>query len=260
MNNAPAPLPHEVSQRRQLGFVTCATDASVLARRLLASPCIASGQYMIDVHVGAASAAQAFNAAVARRPQPEWLVWVHQDVYLPPGWDTRFVSAIGEAELHFSRLAVVGLYGIAGAGAGAGAQALRAGHVLDRGHLLKEPSPLPCRVDSLDELLFAVRTDTCLTLDPALGFDFYATDLALTALGRGLDVAVVDACCEHWSATPRTDVPSHVVDRVSASGALFERKWAHLLPLDTPCFSIRRPGDVATQCRALGAASAPEAV
>jgi len=256
MNSDPSHLVPGVFQRRQLGFVTCATDALVLSRRLLASPCMASGEYMLDVHVGAASAAQAFNAAVARRPQPEWLVWVHQDVYLPPGWDTGFVSAIREAELHFSRLAVVGLYGIAGAGA----QALRAGHVMDRGHLLKEPSPLPCRVDSLDELLFAVRTDTCLTLDPALGFDFYATDLALTALGQGLDVAVVDACCEHWSATPRTDVPSHVVDRVSASGTLFERKWAQRLPLDTPCFSIRRLGDVATQSRALGAADVPDAV
>ena len=255
MNNEPALLTQQHSQPRQLGFVTCATDAAVLARRLLASPCIASGETMLDVHVGATSAAQAFNAALARRPQPEWLVWVHQDVYLPPGWDTRFVSAIRAAELHFSRLAVVGLYGIAGAGA----QALRAGHVLDRGHLLREPSPLPCRVDSLDELLFAVRSDTGLTLDPDLGFDFYATDLALTAFGRGLDVAVVDACCEHWSETPRTNVPRQVVDRVSASGALFERKWAHQLPLDTPCFSIRRLGDVATQCRALGAAAGPEA-
>ena len=44
MTNEPALVQQEVSRRStQLGFVTCATDASVLARRLLASPCIASG-------------------------------------------------------------------------------------------------------------------------------------------------------------------------------------------------------------------------
>lgn len=231
----------------ELGFVTCAGDAAVLTQRLLASPCIASGEYALEVYVGAASAAAAFNAEMGRRPQAEWLVWVHQDVFLPDGWDERFIAAIREAEVRFPRLAVAGVYGVTGAGA----QAVRFGHVVDRGQLLKEPAPLPARAESLDELLFAVRTDSGLTLDPALGFDFYATDVALTALDRGLDVAVVDACCEHWSATPRIMVPKSIVERVRAGGEVFERKWAHRLPLDTPCFSIGHAGDVAAQCRAL---------
>lgn len=235
------------SKSRNLSFVTCASDAAVLAQRLLASSCIAGGEYALEIYVGAASAAAAFNAEMGRRPQAEWLVWVHQDVFLPTGWDKHFIAAIREAEDRFPRLAVVGVYGVAGAGA----QSIRAGHVLDRGLLLKEPTPLPCRVESLDELLFAVRTDTSLTLDPALGFDFYGTDVALTALERGLDVVVVDACCEHWSTTPRIMFPTSIANRVSASGEIFERKWAHRLPLDTPCFSISKIGDVAIRCRAL---------
>lgn len=235
------------NKNQNLSFVTCASDAAVLAQRLLASPCIAGGEYALEIYVGAASAAAAFNAEMDRRPQAEWLVWVHQDVFLPAGWDKRFIAAIREAEDRFSRLTVVGVYGVAGAGA----QAVRAGHVLDRGLLLKEPTSLPCRVESLDELLFAVRTDTCLKLDPALGFDFYGTDVALAALERGLDVAVVDACCEHWSTMPKIMVPSSILDRMSASGEAFERKWAHRLPLDTPCFSIGKVGDVAIRCHAL---------
>lgn len=235
--------------RNKLAFVTCATDSNVLGRHLLASPCLKGRTYELAICFGVSSAAAAFNTEMARRPQAEWLVWVHQDVFLPPGWDERFVAAIREAEDRFSRLAVVGVYGVSGAGA----QAVRAGHVLDRGQSLKEPAALPARAESLDELLFAVRSDTGLMLDPALGFDFYATDVALTALERGLDVAVVDACCEHWSATPRIKVPKSIVDRVSASGEVFEKKWTHRLPLDTPCFSIGGIGDVATQCRALSA-------
>lgn len=247
MNIKSARLPRGYHNSRELCFVTCASDAAVLTQRLLASPCVAGGEYALEVYVGAASAAAAFNAEMGRHPRAEWLVWVHQDVFLPAGWDERFIAAIQEAGNRFSRLAVVGVYGVAGAGA----QAVRVGHVLDRGQLLKEPTPLPCRVESLDELLFAVRTDTCLMLDPALGFDFYGTDVALTALERGLDVTVVDACCEHWSATPPIMVPSSVVARVAASGKIFEQKWAHRLPLDTPCFSISKIGDVAIQCRAL---------
>ena len=86
-----------------------------------------------------------------------------------------------------------------------------------------------------------------LTLDPALGFDFYATDLVLQAQARGLDCAVVDAYCEHWSGTASLPqlVAERVRDRIAASGQVFERKWAHRLPLTTPCFDIRASGDVA---------------
>jgi len=241
-----------MATNQNLRFVTCASDQTVLTRRLLASPCIASGKYDLGIYVGAASAAAAFNTEMDRHPLSKWLVWVHQDVFLPLGWDERFVLAIREAELLFSSLAVVGLYGICGAGA----QAIRAGHVLDRGVLLKESTQMPCRVNSLDELLFAVRMDSCLRLDPALGFDFYATDVALKALDSGLDVAVLDVCCEHWSSTPRSMVSQNIVERVSASGEIFEHKWAHRLPLDTPCFSINQVGDIKKQCLALGKSNA----
>lgn len=228
-------------KNRVLSFVTCADDPAVLRRRLLASACMASGEYGQAVYVNATSAAAAFNAEMARVPAAEWLVWVHQDVFLPPDWDRRFVAAIREAQALFPKLAVVGVYGVAGAGAAA----RRAGHVLDRGTLLREATPLPCRADSIDELLFAVKIDAGLRLDPALGFDFYATDVALSAEERGLEAAVVDAYCEHWSDTPRETAPFAVAARVARSGEVFERKWAHRLPVDTSCFSIAKVGDVA---------------
>lgn len=230
----------------KLSFVACASSLEVLDKRLLSSPCLRPGGHALAVYFNAPSAAAGFNAAMAsaadRSSGASWLVWVHQDVFLPEGWDARFAQALAEALQRFPRLAVAGIYGIAGAGA----HAQRAGHVLDRGTLLREPAPLPCLVDSLDELLLAVRVDTGLQLDPALGFDFYATDLVLQAQARGWQCAVVDACCEHWSGTPASGaVPPAVVARIKASAQVFEHKWVRQLPVTTPCFDIARPGDVA---------------
>lgn len=234
---------------RELAFVTCAGDPSVLSRYLLCSPCLAVPHYSQAVYLQASSAAAAFNREMVRQRQTTWLVWVHQDVFLPQDWDSRFITALAEAERRFPALAVAGVYGVTGTGS----SARRAGHLLDRGTLLKEPLELPCRVDSIDELLFAVRTDSGLELDPALGFDFYGTDVALTAVAHGFDVAVVDAYCEHWSTTPQTKAPSGLLSRIAASGSIFEQKWSHRLPLETPCFSITSLGDVADQCRRFGA-------
>lgn len=225
-----------------LRFVTCAAAPDVLRKRLLASPCLAERSYGLSIYLGATSAAMAFNAEMARPLEAEWLVFVHQDVFLPSGWDVRFISALRDAAGAFPGLAVAGVYGVAGSGAGA----RRAGHVLDRGHRLREAAALPCRADSLDELLFAVRADSGLKLDPTLGFDFYASDLVLTAQEALMPAVVVDAYCEHWSETPRDNFPPGLITRIVASGEAFEKKWAHRLPLTTPCFVIEKPGDVAS--------------
>lgn len=233
-------------QSISLSFVTCASKIEVLDKRLLSSQCLRHGGHPLAVHFNAASAADGFNQAMKAMQGTVcsglWLVWVHQDVVLPPGWDQRFGESLGIALARFPTLAVAGVYGIAGVGAGA----RRVGHVIDRGNLLHESAPLPCVVDSLDELLFAVRVDTGLLLDPALGFDFYATDLVLQAQALGWPCAVVDACCEHWSETPSSGaVARSVVHRIKASAAVFERKWQQRLPITTPCFNIAQPGDVA---------------
>jgi len=231
---------------RLLSFVTCASDPDVLNRYLLASPCLASNAYSQAIYLHANSAAAAFNREITRQCQTKWLVWVHQDVILPQGWDNHFIAAIAEAEERFPKLAVIGVYGISGAGQ----MAQRAGQVLDRGTLLKEPALLPCLVDSIDELLFAVRTDSGLRLDPDLGFDFYGTDLVLCAQEKGFQAAVVDAYCEHWSATPQDGSPPlHLFERIAINSTVFERKWSHRLPLETPCFSIQKFGDVVAHYR-----------
>ena len=230
-----------------LRFVTCATDTVVLAQRLLASPCLHRGRHRLLVLFNARSAAEALDAALAQAPCGAWVVWVHQDVHLPADWDARFLAGLAQARRQDPTLAVAGVYGVAGAGA----TARRAGRVLDRGQALEEPAALPCAVDSLDELLVAVRADAGLRFDPALAFDFYGTDIVLQARDRGLGAAVVDAWCEHWSDTPRAGgLARPLAARIVASGRAFESKWAHRLPLATSWLECRQVGDVERFVRA----------
>jgi hypothetical protein len=228
----------------QLVFVTAVSRLDVLDRRLLQSPCLKSGRRRLIAHFNAASAAQAFNSTLdglQHLAASTWLIWVHQDVVLPGDWDEDFLRALNAASQQIPRLAVAGVYGIAGTPDAS----RRAGHVLDRGSLLREPTPLPCVVDSLDELLFAVRVDTQLKLDPAMGFDFYATDLVLQAQSRGLTAAALDVYCEHWSDTPQgVSIPARTAERILRNGRAFEAKWSHRFPLETPCVALHAPGDV----------------
>ena len=233
-----------MSPVEDLVFVACVSNLAVLEQRLLASPCLQRGGRRLIAHHNAPSAADAFNSAMAGLHQQggaTWLVWVHQDVYLPEGWDTRFLQSLQNAQALYPDLAVAGVHGIAGAGP----LARRAGHLLDRGQELHEASALPCLVDSVDELLFAVRADSGLRLDPALGYDFYGTDVVLKAREAGLPSAVVEAYCEHWSDTPMGGAtPAKLVQRILASAAVFEGKWQHRLPITTSCFDIAATGDV----------------
>lgn len=225
-----------------VAWVTAVSDWSVLQRHLLTSPDVAAGQRPLHAVMGATSAAAAFNPLLAGLQGPGWLVWVHQDVHLPAGWLARFESALASAQRQFPRLAVAGVYGVCGRGE----EARHAGHLLDRGRLLHPPLPLPCRADSLDELLVAVRLDRGLRMDAALGFDFYATDLVLQAQARSLECVIVDAYCEHWSSTnPDAPLPPMQRERLLRSAAVFEAKWADALPVTTPCVKIFRPGDTA---------------
>lgn len=225
----------------RLGLVACVSRLDVLAGRLALSPCLQKGGLPWTAHFNCSSAAQAFNQELRACDSVDWLVWVHQDVFLPQGWDRQFRHALSQAVARWPRLAVAGVYGVQGAGA----QARRAGHVLDRGQPLRETAPLPCLVDSLDELLVAVRVSSGLRMDEAMGFDFYATDLVLQAQQAGLCAAALDAYCEHWSDTPASGaMPAQLISRVKSNGQAFEAKWAHRLPVQTPCFAIHRPGDV----------------
>lgn len=233
-------------------FVAATNSLEVLNTRLLASPCLQAGGLPVVLGWNQKSAAELFNAVLDSRPQEAWIVWVHQDVFLPEGWDGVFTQELDRLSSIFlskeeRRLGVVGLYGVRGTGQ----NIERAGCIRDRGNWLNEPTHLPSRVDSLDELLFAIPSDSPLRLDPKLGFDFYATDLVLQGQALGLESYVVYAPCEHWAETPQEgEFSEKLISRVLTSAKVFESKWKQRLPVVTPCFNVTHQGAVREIVRA----------
>ena len=216
-----------------LSFVVCVSDERILAANLLASPCLGPGtSHELIAMRDAPNAAAGLNFGL-ERARHEWVVCVHQDVYLPRGWDRRVVQQCRLAERRFGEIGVAGVYGVGevilppmpGAMPAVG----RIGRVVDRNHALRDGPELPAAVATLDELLLMVPRGSPLRFDPELGFHLYGADLCLQARSRGFAAVALEAPCLHRSrnvAVPESFYPA---------ARSFTRKWAGRLPVATPC-------------------------
>ena len=176
-------------------FVACVNDDDQLESNLLRSPCLDPGTpHEVILMRGQTSAADGFNTAL-EKARHNLVVFVQQDVYLPRGWDSRFLEQFGAAEERFGPVGVAGVFGHASGPDGR----TDLGRVLDRQLLHDMPAPLPAPADGLNEIVLAVPRDTPLRFDPAVGFHLYGTDLCLSARKLGLPVAVLDVPCLHNS-------------------------------------------------------------
>jgi SAM-dependent methyltransferase len=233
------PLPYYAAPEADAGaaplsIVVCVSDEAILQANLLASPCLGPGSpHEVLTLPGCPSAAEGLRQGRARA-RHALLVWAHQDVYLPRGWPARFQEQYRRAEAALGPVGVAGVYGVSCPGG----RPTRAGFVVDRDRLLREPPGLPARVDTLDELLLAVRRAGPLGFDPRLGWHFYGADVCLAARELGLAAVAVDALCYHNS--PHAGLPEAFV----ASAEVFAAKWARHLPVATSCALIDKQGRV----------------
>jgi hypothetical protein len=252
-----------------LSFATCLSSRETLRTNLLASPCLRSGTpHQVIAVEGCPSAADGLNAGFGHAKH-ELIVCVHQDVYLPEGWDRCLAQQLHEAERRFGPIGVAGVYGVgpvlfaeggpagccAAEAAKGGARceefiphpssfiplppslipaesAERIGWVVDRGRVLRDGPDLSARVATLDELLLVVRRDSPLRFDRELGFHLYGADICLQAAELGLAVVALGALCHHNSRS--VGLP----EAYYQSAEVFARKWAHRLPVATPCVII----------------------
>lgn len=212
-----------------LSFVTCAANQAVLEANLLSSPCLAPGSpHEVIVTRNCANAAEGLNRGLAAA-RNEVVICLHQDVWLPQDWPRRFWQQYDLASALHGTIGVAGVYGVSlhqGA-------VRRVGHVVDRDYLLWETPPLPALVDTLDELLLAVRKDSGFRFDPSLGFHFYGADICLATRQACLPTVVLDALCFHNSAG--TVLPPEFAQ----SQQVFAAKWAARLPVATSCAVVR---------------------
>jgi SAM-dependent methyltransferase len=202
-------------------LVACVNDEDQLESNLLRSPCLDPGTpHEVILMRRQTSAADGFNAALEKaRHDP--VVFVQQDIYLPRGWDSRFLEQFRAAEERFATIGVAGVFGYTFGPDGK----TDLGRVLDRYMLYDMPAPLPAMADGLDEIVLAVRRETPLRFDPGLRFHLYGADLCLSSRRQGLPVAVLDAPCLHNSLFAYLSPDFHTArERLLA-------KWPDIRPL-----------------------------
>jgi len=124
------------------------------------------------------------------------VVFAHQDVFFPPGWEQDFAKAIAMLERHDPNWGVLGSVGVpTSATTDSGWRAV--GHWAGPAGYGRTES-LPAVVQSLDEQWLCLRKESGLEFDPRLpGFHCYGMDICLSAAARGMHCYAIDAFVWH---------------------------------------------------------------
>lgn len=214
-----------------LCIVVACNDEACLTRNLMASPLVRAG---VPVHVerGAPSASVAYNRGLAATSAP-LVIFAHQDVWFPPGWEARLFRALDHLDRHAPNWALVAPFGMSAKGQHLGdVWSTSLGRRV--GAAVTEPTP----VQSFDELAFVLRRDTGLRFDEALPlWHFYGTDIVQAALASGRGAYVIDAPVIH-----NDGHKARLGDDFTQGYNFIRRKWRARLPIRSPILWVTRTG------------------
>lgn len=214
-------------------IVAAVNDDEVLANNLAASPMISEGSVPLIIQRGHQSAGSAYNAGL-ERTTADVVVFAHQDVYFPRGWERKMLLAIDDRlELEGKRWGVLGVVGKDRTGE-------LVGRVWSTGlhREVKANFSNPTPVVSVDELVIVLRKETGLRFDSSLpGYHLYGTDIVQSALQSGFEAYVFDGPVIHNS------VPVVQLDgSYTRAYRYLQRKWHSRLPICTTVIPITRFG------------------
>ena len=214
------------------GFVIAAACNSerILTANLARSPLLRQAE--LHAEWGAASAAAAYNRAIAATTEPV-IVFAHQDVFLPKGWDHLLAARIAEVSAIDPQWALLGAFGV-------GLDGTHHGPVWSSslGQIVGRVSMMPQSVQSYDEMLIVLRRGSGLRFDETIpGWHMYGTDIVTQARARGLGAWSVSLPCIHNDRFHEALGPDYV-----DSYRAMQRKWSGRLPLRTPITKISRSG------------------
>jgi hypothetical protein len=213
-----------------LQVVAAVNDEAILANNLMRSPLVASGRASVHCYRGAASASAAYNKGLDDTSAPI-IVFAHQDVFLPDGWEQQLAKAIAGIAAQDPDWAVIGAFGVDLAGR-------HVGHVWSSGlnRRLGGRFAPPVETLCIDELVIVLRRASNLRFDPALpGFHLYGTDIVLAARAAGLKSYVADIAAIHNSRPVRTYRGGY-----ASAWRYMQRKWQAVLPSPTLTVPLSR--------------------
>jgi hypothetical protein len=219
-----------MSATPRIAVVAAVNDAHVLRGNLARSPVIAEGLWPLYTEEGHANAASAYNAGL-RVAAANVVVFAHQDVYLPRGWDQRLLAAITSLESTKPSWAVLGVIGVKAHGALVG-RSWSSGLGRSVGSPLADPTP----VVSLDEVVLVLNATKWVRFDDRLpGYHLYGTDIVQTALSAGLGAYAFDGPVIHNSVEIKQLGSAY---RVAYRHV--QKKWRARLPIPTTVVQLTR--------------------
>lgn len=207
----------------------CNSEA-ILAANLARSPLLATTR--LHCEWAAPSAAIAYNRALDAT-DAGIVVFAHQDVYFPKGWDALLRHRIAEVAALDPDWALIGAFGV-------GLDGAHWGPVWSSslGQIIGRVPAAPVPVQSYDEMVIILRRDAGLRFDEALpGWHMYGTDIVAQARARGLGAWSVSLPCIHNDRFHGALGPDY-----AECYRAMQRKWAGHLPLRTPITKISRSG------------------
>lgn len=214
---------HQTTAQRTGSFDIAAAvnDRHVLESCLRRSHSVVSGETKLRVYEDFNSAGGAYNQAL-RDSHADYIILVHQDVYLP----RMFLRRLGDQVRRLNELdpewAVAGIVGLDGDGALSG-RTWSSG----LGQLIGHKTDQPKIATALDEVLLVIRRAANIEFDPNLpSFHLYATDMVQIAKQRGLACYIIDAPVIHHS-RPVVSLAGGYM----AAYRYLQEKWRNQLPL-----------------------------
>ncbi len=131
-----------------LSFVVGVSDEEILRNNFSASPCItaAGSPHQVILVRDGLNVIDKLSRGL-EQAENDWVVCMHQYVWLPAAWDLRLTQQLEEAELRYGPVGVAGVYGVGEViSADDDARPLsaeRIGWVVDRGRMLRDGPELP---------------------------------------------------------------------------------------------------------------------
>ncbi len=181
---------------------------------------------------GHSSAGAAYNHGM-RRAASDYVIFAHQDVYFPLGWEQRLIRAIGQLEEANTPWGVLGVFGINPEREIVG----RVWCAANREEFGKSFDS-PRKIVSLDEIVIVLKRSTTDQFDERLpGFHLYGTDIVLNLQKQGLQGYVF-----HGPVIHNTKTVMYLNGGYSKCYKYMQTKWADQLPLVTCVNDVTRWG------------------
>jgi hypothetical protein len=229
----------------EFAVAVVSNSPEILDANLKRSPMIESGNVPLRVETGAPSASIGYNRLLDAT-DAEIVIFAHQDVYFPLGWDALLRHRIAELTKHDPHWALLGTYGVDLNDEGYGPV-----WATSLGSIVGKVPTAPVQVQSYDELVIIMRRSKGVRFDEKLPhFHMYGTDIVQIAGAAGLKSYVMSLPVVH------NDRFHHQLDDHFASGYHYvRRKWRAKLPLWSPVLKVAWHGLHLTRVRRHNVAS-----